>query len=204
MSDLSLTIIMLVVLVPSVILHEIAHAYTANALGDNTAARAGRLSLNPIRHIDPVGTLAVPLILALAAPFIIAWAKPVPVVASRLRSPRVHSLLVALAGPTTNFAIAGLAIGTYQVLRPDEQGVLWAGLALLTIVNIVLGVFNLLPIPPLDGSAIIEFLLPRRMLDGWYRVRSFSFILLFGFMIFGRDLLSPVFEWALDLWRIQG
>ena len=75
---------------------------------------------------------------------------------------------------------------------------------MLTIVNIVLGVFNLLPIPPLDGSAIIEFLLPRRMLDRWYRIRSFSFIFLFGFMIFGRDLLSPVFEWALDLWRIQG
>ena len=147
---------MVMAMVPSVILHEVAHAYTADAFGDSTARRAGRLSLNPVRHIDPVGSVLVPVFMVMLAPFVIAWAKPVPVFQGDLRNPRLHSLYVALAGPATNFALAGLAIGAFRILRPESQSWPWAVLAMLTIVNVILGVYNLLPIPPLDGSAVIE------------------------------------------------
>lgn len=209
MSDPAFIAIMIGVLIPSVIFHEVAHAYTADLLGDDTARIAGRVSLNPIRHLDPVGTLAVPMVLgglaafAGIAPFIIAWARPVPVLQSQLRSPRVHSLWVSLAGPLTNFAIAGLAIGVFRWTRPTEDTFLWVALGLLTVVNVVLGILNLLPIPPLDGSAIIEFMLPRRALRWWYPVRRYSIVALFGLMVLGRGVFEPMFDWAVDVWRHQ-
>ncbi|MFT7645601.1 MAG: Zn-dependent protease [Candidatus Poriferisodalaceae bacterium] len=196
-------VLVIVVLVPSVILHEVAHAFVADALGDDTARRLGRVSLNPLRHIDPIGTLLVPIVMVALTPFVIAWAKPVPVLPSRLRSPRRHSLMVALAGPFTNFALAGLAIGVFQVVRPVRDSMLWGTLALATIVNVVLGIFNLLPIPPLDGSAIIEFLLPRRVLHTWYRFRPYSIVLVVALLLLGRDKLEPVSQWAFDIWNYQ-
>lgn len=198
-----LALTMLVAMVPSVMLHEVAHAYTADAFGDNTARRAGRLSLNPVRHLDPVGSIAVPLLMVLLAPFVIAWAKPVPVYQGNLRNPRLHSLYVALAGPMTNFALAGLAIGVFRVVRPDNDTWPWALLAMLTIVNVVLGVYNLLPIPPLDGSAVIEFVLPRSGLRWWYRIRPYTIFLLIGIMLLARDWFEPLFDWAIDLWTAQ-
>ena len=194
---------MMVAMVPSVILHEVAHAYTADVFGDDTARRAGRLSLNPVRHIDPVGSLLVPIVMVLLAPFVIAWAKPVPVMQSRLRNPRVHSLWVALAGPVTNFALAGLAIGAFRVMRPESDTWLWGLLAMLTIVNVILGVYNLLPIPPLDGSAIVEFALPRSSLEHWHRIRPYTIFLLIGFVFLARPLFDPLLDWAVDLWNDQ-
>lgn len=194
---------MVLAMVPSVIVHEVAHAYSADAFGDSTARRAGRVSLNPLRHIDPVGSLLVPGLMVLLVPFVIAWAKPVPVFQGNLRNPRVHSLWVALAGPASNFAMAGLAIGVNQIARPASGS--WPALllGLFMVVNVLLGILNLLPIPPLDGSAIIEFFLPRRQLLRWHRIRPFMIVPLFGLLFLGRDFYEPVINWAVGLWESQ-
>jgi Zn-dependent protease len=194
---------MVLAMVPSVIFHEVAHAYSADAFGDSTARRAGRVSLNPLRHIDPVGSLLVPGLMVLFVPFVIAWAKPVPVFQGNLRNPRLHSLYVALAGPASNFALAGLAIGANQVLRPASGS--WPALllGLFMVVNVLLGVLNLLPIPPLDGSAIIEFFLPQHHLVRWHRIRPLMVFPLFGLLFVGRGLFEPVINWAVDLWQSQ-
>jgi Zn-dependent protease len=194
-------LIFLMVLIPSVILHEIAHGLVASGFGDDTAKRAGRLSLNPAVHVDPFGTLLLPAMLALSgAPFLFGYAKPVPVRVDRLRNPRVHSLVVSLAGPATNFLLAAACLVVYVAARPPVDSTFWWVLALGTIGNIGLGVFNLLPMPPLDGSAVIEFLLPRRLLGSWYRLRRYSIVLVFALLLFGRGLLDPLFEWAVDVW----
>ncbi len=203
MSETLLRLTLVAVLIPSVVLHEIAHGWVADRFGDPTARNAGRISLNPIRHVDPFGTLVLPIMLAMTAPFVVGYAKPVPVQPANLRNPRLHMLLVAFAGPASNFAIALAAIAAFRVIRPEDQSTLWFVLALTSVVNVVLGIFNLLPIPPLDGSAIIEFVLPTRWLPGWFRVRRYSFVLLLGFFLFFRSSLDPIFEWAVDLWRAQ-
>jgi Zn-dependent protease len=194
-------VIFLIVLVPSVILHEISHGVVASRFGDDTARRAGRLTLNPVAHIDPFGTLLLPAMLALSgAPFLFGYAKPVPVRVDRLRNPRLHSLLVSLAGPATNFALAAFCLLVYVTTRPEVDTTAWWVLALGTIGNIGLGIFNLIPMPPLDGSAVIEFVLPRRLLGSWYRLRRYSLLLVFALLLFGRGLLDPVFGWAVDVW----
>ena len=136
-------------------------------------------------------------------PFVIAWAKPVPVLQSNLRNPRVHSLYVALAGPATNFALAGFAIGAFQLFRPERDTWPWLLLAIFTIVNVILGIYNLLPIPPLDGSAVIEFMLPRSKLHWWYRIRPYTIFGLLAIMLLARGWLEPMFDWAVDLWNSQ-
>ncbi len=203
MTDTMMTVTMVLVVIPSVVIHEMAHAYAADALGDPTAREAGRLSPNPLRHVDPVGSVAVPLVMAVALPFIVAWARPVPVVVGNLRRPRLHSLWVAMAGPASNVATAALAIVIFRLLRPDQHSSWWVILALVTIVNVVLAVYNLLPIPPLDGSAVVEFLLPRTWLPRWHRVRPFSILLLVALLIAGRRHLDGMLDWAVDLWRWQ-
>lgn len=158
----------------AITLHEAAHGYAARALGDDTAARLGRISLNPLRHVDPVGTLLVPLLMAgvqlLAAGQVLGvfgWAKPVPVNVSRLSNPRRDMMLVAAAGPAVNGALA-LAAGFFGHAVLAAAGTMPAELAqllvrflgLMILVNLVLGLFNLLPIPPLDGGRILVGLLP--------------------------------------------
>ena len=203
MSETALAVSLVAVLIPSVILHEVAHGWVADMLGDDTARRAGRISLDPMRHIDPFGTVLLPLFLALVAPFVIGYAKPVPVAMTRLNRPRRDPLLVALAGPATNLSLAGLAIVVFRVARPEAETVLWWVLAIVTVVNVVLGLFNLLPIPPLDGSALIEFTLPVRWRPVWYRVRMYTLPVFLVVLILFRDLLDPIFNWAVDLWRAQ-
>ncbi|MHB1517011.1 MAG: site-2 protease family protein [Acidimicrobiales bacterium] len=197
-------------LIPSIILHEISHGVVALAFGDDTAKRAGRLTLNPIKHIDPVGTLLVPAILSLSGLGAYGWAKPVPVATNRLRSPRNHTVLVSLVGPLTNFALAALlgvvfvataSTGSRQALSlgfypPDLFGQILfiAGLA-----NIVLGLFNLIPCPPLDGAAVLERLLPARMLPQYYRLQPalmfLPFILILLFRNQWGQLLTHVIGW---------
>jgi Zn-dependent protease len=159
-------------LVPAVVLHEVSHAAVASAFGDPTARQAGRLTLNPIRHVDPFGTVILPGLLILLALLgtgsgvVFGYAKPVPVNSAKLRRPRLHMLLVSLAGPVTN---ALLAVGAVLVLR---------GTALLSfrtaqflvvwiVINSVLTVFNLLPMPPLDGSELVAVALPDRLRASW-------------------------------------
>jgi Zn-dependent protease len=187
-------------LVPAVILHEVSHGVVALGFGDDTAKRAGRLTLNPIAHIDPMGSVAMPLLLALAhlPPF--GWAKPVPVNPRQLRNPRQQSLLVSLAGPATNIA---LAVAMAMVLRVTT-GVSLSRRAIYAFgyINVVLATFNLIPFPPLDGSAIIERFLPSQWWPGWLRLRQYSFFLLFLliFLLPG-NFLGRLFNFSLDLWE---
>ncbi|MEY2472349.1 MAG: hypothetical protein QOK28_1678 [Actinomycetota bacterium] len=172
------SIILLAVIVPSIILHEVAHGAVAFLCGDDTAKRAGRLTLNPIAHIDPMGTIVMPAILALSHLTPFGFAKPVPVNVSRLRHPRNQSLLVSLAGPGTNFSLALIAALIWRVAPPTgstaQEVLLDFG-----VLNVFLGAFNLLPVPPLDGSGILERLLPQRFWPGYLQFRRYSMFLVF-------------------------
>lgn len=204
------------VLIPSVILHEISHGALALVFGDDTAKKAGRLTLNPIPHIDPLGTIIVPAIMTFTGFGAFGWAKPVPVRPHRLRSPRNHGLLVSLVGPAVNIAIALIAALILRFLRPDaaaavaaqlggsgfaapglfDQIVFYAG-----FVNVILAAFNLIPLPPLDGSAIIERFMPTRWFAGWLRMRTYSMgLLLVVVFLLGPQLSRLVFAPAIELW----
>ena len=170
MNDTLFQIAALVIpLIIAIVFHEVAHGWTARALGDPTAAQLGRLSLNPIRHVDPFGTVILPGMLKLAGLPVFGWAKPVPVVKHRLRNPRRDMMIVAAAGPGSNLLMALLAaVGLGLLLRQlgaAEPGLLAsfvvANLVNFILLNVFLALFNLLPIPPFDGGHIVEGLLPR-------------------------------------------
>ncbi len=189
----------LIPLVIAIVFHEVAHGWVANAFGDPTAREQGRLSPNPIRHVDPVGTVALPMILAVSGAPVFGWAKPVPVVAARLRNPRLHMMLVALAGPGINFLLALVSAfalaGVLAFEPPAGAGTrfLLANLQNLVLINLFLGVFNLLPVPPFDGGHVVEGLLPRRLVPAWQRFgRIGLFILIFLLLIL--PLLVPSAE----------
>jgi len=164
----------------AITLHEAAHGYAALALGDDTARRAGRLSLNPLRHIDPVGTILLPGFLLIGqlmtlgrVAFMFGWAKPVPVSAWRFPDPRRYMALVAAAGPAMNFLLAwlgALALHLTGWLAPGPANLLATGLLEFIGFNLVLGLFNLLPIPPLDGGRIAVGLLPEKLALRWARL----------------------------------
>jgi Zn-dependent protease len=188
-------------LIAAVIPHEISHGVVALWFGDDTAKRAGRLTLNPIPHIDPFGSIVMPLLGAITGLPFIAWAKPVPVNPQRLRNPRRDMLFVGLAGPTTNFLLMlGSALIARSLLaREHLTGVvtldslsLGFQIALsFALVNLFLGVFNLLPIPPLDGSSLIERVLPQHWLPGWYKFRPYGFLVLF-ILVFSTGFLTRI------------
>ena len=188
MSDtLQLALLLIPCLVIAIVFHEVAHGWTALALGDPTAQEQRRLTLNPIRHVDPVGTLAVPGMLALSGLPVFGWAKPVPVNKRRLNNPRFGMMAVAAAGPGTNFILAALAaIALGLLVRAAEGGVepgavtqfVVANLNNFIMINIFLAMFNLLPVPPFDGSHIVEGLLPRRAAAVFERLRPLGFPLL--------------------------
>ena len=193
------TWIRLSVLIPAIILHEVSHGVVALAFGDDTAKRAGRLTLNPIPHIDPVGSIGLPLLLAVAGAPVFGWAKPVPVNPRNLRNPRQETLLVSLAGPASNIV---LAIGAAVVLRSATHSSLPIEIALqFGIINVVLATFNLLPVPPLDGSAVIERFLPAKWWPGWLKLRQYSFAILFLFVfLLPGNYLQHLFNFSLNLW----
>ena len=201
--DLSTALRYLVIVVPSLVLHEVGHASAAYAFGDDTAKRAGRLTLNPAAHVDPFGTLLLPLLLTLSGVGAFGWAKPVPVSANRLRNPRRQLVLVALAGPATNIAIALGAAFVYRAMpyRPyDHVGsaewwVLWVG-----VINVALAAFNLLPIPPLDGSALIDGLLPRKWWPRWFTFKRYAMGILILVVFLLPQVPRYVFDHAISLW----
>jgi Zn-dependent protease len=182
-------IVIFCAVVPSIILHEVSHGWVANAFGDDTAKRAGRLSLNPVRHVDPVGTLLVPALLALSTLGVFGWAKPVPVNTARLRSPRNQGVLVSLAGPFMNVLLAGLFgflfVHFYKTgfistggLSVVAQFVFWA-----SFVNVGLCAFNMIPVPPLDGSVLFERLLPARWWPTYLRYRQYTMPVLLALVV---------------------
>jgi Zn-dependent protease len=204
-------LIIFCVIVPSIILHEVSHGWVANAFGDDTAKRAGRLSLNPIVHVDPVGTLIVPALLSLAGAGVFGWAKPVPVNTTRLRSPRNQGVLVSLAGPATNALLAAIsAVVFIEVIRPGlpafgqiptgAQIVFYVGL-----VNVWLCIFNLIPIPPLDGSVLLERLLPARYWPTYLKYRQYTMPILLGlvmlnFFLYPHGPITWLFNQLLNWW----
>jgi Zn-dependent protease len=184
----------------SLTVHEFAHAWSAYKLGDDTAARQGRLTLNPLVHMDPLGTFLLPL---LGIPF--GWAKPVPVNPTRFRrdvSMGFGMMLTAIAGPGSNLLLAVLcAVIQGLVLRwapdvyfdqPALMGLLRVGLQM----NVVLAIFNMLPVPPLDGSRVVEWLLPYRYRDAWSRFSSLSPLLLMLVMFTGGALIAGPSQFA--------
>lgn len=192
--------LVLAVIVPSVVLHEVAHGVTALRFGDDTAKRAGRLTLNPIPHIDLFGTVLLPAILAFTTGSAFGYAKPVPVVPARMRRPRDHGLLVSLAGPATNIVLAVLAAMVLRRFPPGNSQWAFNIVVYFGTLNAILAVFNLLPIPPLDGSALVERVLPRRMLPRWRQVRQYSMAILLVLVLLVPQVLRTVFDWAIGLW----
>ena len=199
----------LAVLVPSVILHEVSHGVVANMFGDDTAKRAGRLTLNPLPHVDPFGTVILPIILSLSGFGAFGYARPVPVTVSRLRNPRSHSLYVLLVGPAVNIVLAVLAALVLRTFfsvetsfgRFIEDGAVADVVVYLGIINVILAAFNLIPLPPLDGSAIVERLLPAAWWPTWLKIRQYSMGVLILVVLLVPGLLSRVFTPAIDLWE---
>ena len=199
-SNAPLLIFEFIILIFSAVLHEIAHGYEAERLGDDTARRAGRLTLNPLRHLDPFGSVLLPLLLffGTGGAFFFAAAKPVPYDPRNLRNPRTGSAKIAVAGPGTNFLIAivfGIAVRVFSLLPVSDLFIQL--LAVVVLVNIVLGIFNLIPIPPLDGSRILFAILPQT--ETTFRIMYFLerwgifLVLLFAFFAF--SLLQPIIGW---------
>lgn len=191
--DIVFSIFQFIVLIFSVVVHEVSHGFVAEKLGDPTARKMGRLTLNPIKHIDPFGSIMLPLILLLPSLFIkgyngpiFGWAKPVPYNPMFLKYPRRDSALLALAGPASNFALAII----FAVIFRFVGGSLGMLCAIIVITNISLGLFNLIPIPPLDGSKILFYLLPKSA----YKVEAFleryGWFLLLAFIVIGVDILT--------------
>jgi Zn-dependent protease len=186
---LSLAIPIAIVLI-ALTIHEAAHAWSADKLGDPTARLLGRVSLNPVVHIDPIGTILLPLLAAFSGLPIIGWAKPVPVNTSRFKDPRRDFMIVAAAGPISNLLQAIVAAVLLQVLVPGGAVALGGtGLADILFsaisINVFLAVFNLIPVPPLDGGNVLAGLLPpsaARIFDG---MRPFGFIILYALMFTG-------------------
>lgn len=214
MNDTLLTALALIpALVIAIVFHEVAHGWAALALGDPTAKERKRLSLNPLRHVDPFGTVILPGLLALTGAPVFGWAKPVPVNKWRLNNPRFGMMAVAAAGPVTNLVLAtigavalGIFAGTMGGNATGVAGFIGAALYSFVLINVFLALFNLLPIPPFDGSHIVEGLLPERAAHVYEKLRPFGFPLLFllllvipwlfpGLGIVERVVLPPV-QWT--------
>jgi Zn-dependent protease len=191
----------------AITMHEAAHGYVAMLLGDKTAYMLGRVSLNPFKHVDPMGTVAIPLLLLFLGGFIFGWAKPVPVNEHSFKNPKRDMALVAMAGPLSNLIMAllwALAIKLSFFLRDagyEESAILHAVGSAGVIANVVLGMFNLLPIPPLDGSRLLSSVLSRRLSFFYGKLESIGFIILLGLIVTGllNDILGPLVSGCFEL-----
>jgi Zn-dependent protease len=169
----------------SLTVHEAAHAWSADRLGDPTARLLGRLSLNPIVHIDLIGTVVLPLVAVFSNLPIIGWAKPVPVNVSRLRSPRRDFMLVAAAGPASNLVLALLGAVAIRAAVGPEALTSSHPLVLVVLINVLLAVFNLVPVPPLDGGNVLAGLLPPSAADVFVKLRPYGFLVLYALVLTG-------------------
>ena len=207
LSTIQLITIAIIPLLFAIVVHEVAHGWVARQLGDDTAYLMGRLTLNPLKHIDPVGTILVPLILILTVGFAFGWAKPVPVNFNNLRNRRRDTALVAVAGPFANLlmAIAWALIAKLASLLPDSIAMLTSPLILMSmfgmIINAILMVFNLIPIPPTDGGRIAISLLPPRLGYQLSRVEPYGLFIIVALLLSGViwKLLDIVIQTVMQL-----
>jgi Zn-dependent protease len=211
--DIRFIIVQAFVILFAITIHEAAHAWTANKMGDPTAAALGRASLNPLVHIDPIGTILFPLLLILFKMPVFGWAKPVPYNPYNLKRPRKGGLWIAFAGPISNILAAGAAVLVFRLLKPFGARITDAsalsrpleGLSVIllftALINLSLAIFNLIPIPPLDGSGILAGLLPEKAAASYERLRPYGFLLLLLLMYSGALTLvfTPVQSLVLRL-----
>lgn len=194
-------LLFILILIPSVMLHEVAHGALAFRLGDHTARDAGRLSLNPVRHVDPFGSVLLPGMLALAGQNVFGWAKPVPVNPSRFRRPVEGMAVTALAGPLTNLAVAFVvgSLGPFReqagVIVVDRDTLLIRILFGIVVVNAALAVFNMLPIPPLDGSRLLPLVLPPAGRRVYAQVSPYGFLILIALIFVFDGALAFLGGW---------
>ena len=193
--DLSGILLNISVLIFAIVVHEVAHGYVAYRLGDPTAHRSNRLSLNPLDHVDPMGSIIVPLFLVLTnSSVMLGWAKPVPIDPRYFRHPRRDEVLVSLAGVTANLILAAIAGLFFRALAPAPNSTLDVFLILACRTNVALAVFNLMPIPPLDGSHIVAALLPPRAAESFQRISRAGIILIYLLLFVGalNKVMVPV------------
>lgn len=200
----------------AITMHEAAHGWMASKLGDDTALRLGRVSFNPLRHIDPFGTIILPALMYFTTGFVFGWAKPVPVNFGRLRHPRRDMVWVALAGPGANLLLAVVSAWIWGMLPdPDGLGDMWikAIMEVSILANVVLMVFNLIPLPPLDGGRVAVGILPRSLAMPLARMEQYGILVLIGALfllpLLGREIgvdlnvfswiMGPLVDWALNL-----
>lgn len=174
-----------ILLLPAIILHEVSHGYVAYLLGDPTAKRMGRLTLNPIKHIDPIGTVLLPLSLLVLSggAFFFGYAKPVPFNPRNFKNERTGMLLTGIAGPVTNIVLAvvvGFATRLFPATGPDWLVTVFSAVVYFAYANLVLAFFNLVPIPPLDGSRVLQWFLPDTLRDAYHGLERYGFLLLIG------------------------
>lgn len=185
--------------------HEAAHGFVALSRGDETAFRLGRVTLNPLKHIDPMGTILIPgLLLIMHSPFLFGYAKPVPVNFSNLKNPRSDMVLVAAAGPMMNFLLAlvsALLFHTFPMVSPEFRSLYGDMLLTSLYINVVLGVFNLLPLPPLDGGRVAVGLLPRPLSTQLARVERYGFLIIIGVIFILPSVTQTLFGRSVNFFR---
>lgn len=204
----------LIPLAIAIVFHEVAHGWVARANGDQTAARLGRLSLNPIKHVDPIGTIALPTFLAVIGAPIFGWAKPVPVMQSQLNNPRWDMVKVAAAGPATNIVLGiigavllGVAIVVFgQAEKMSVGGFILTNLQNFIVINIFLALFNMIPIPPFDGSKVLGGFLPPSLGIPFQNLERFGFLFLIILIVVVprvtgvnvvAEIVMPPFQWVM-------
>ncbi len=199
------TAVWIIPVVFAITVHEVAHGWVANKLGDKTAKMMGRLTLNPIKHIDPIGTIVVPLVMVFLAGFAFGWAKPVPVSPVNFKNPRKDMAIVAAAGPLSNVVMAILWVIFVKVVSMTvsdlniAKGLMQMGQAGI-IINLVLFVFNLFPIPPLDGSKVLSGFLPHSASLLMDKVEPYGFFIVIGLLYFGvlGMVMNPIINYFMS------